>query len=117
MAVSRTTAFTDDTEVTATGSAGRLLAVRIQSNPSQQNTIFLQIWDATNPNPGTTAPTMVLPIPATHASRRGGSKYHFAQGVLFATAITYLVTTTATGDTVPTSNDAIGAVTLYWEPI
>jgi len=62
---------------------------------------FLQIFDAiaADITLGTTTPTLSLPIPAGGSSTGGGMDNILVVPTHFSTAMTYAVTTTATGST------------------
>ncbi len=133
MAVKTITAWVDDTEQTVHGYAARLNAIEILPHPTQANEVYLQIWNATNPNPGTTAPNLVLRIP-TGDSQGGGAanlwttaptagssrkiKYVFSgAGFVFDTAITILATTTVSNETAPTTTSLPVQVKVFYTPL
>lgn len=95
-------------EVTAKASAGLLKWIHV-SNPNTTD-VFLQIFNASNPTPGSTTPTLSFCIPGgTGASNRGCYNQEFgAVGVTMSTAITYTITTTASGSTAPGSACTVG---------
>lgn len=96
------------TEVTGKASSGLLKWVHI-SNPNTTD-VFLQVFDASNPNVGTTTPTLSFCVPGgTGASNRGVYNQEFGPvGVTMSTAITYTITTTASGSTAPGSACTVG---------
>jgi hypothetical protein len=59
---------------------------------------YIQVWDVASGSitVGTTAPTYVIPIPATT-----GANVEFSSGIAHATAINIAATTTPTGSTAP----------------
>jgi hypothetical protein len=59
---------------------------------------YIQVWDVASGSitVGTTAPTYVIPIPATT-----GANVEFSVGIAHATAINIAATTTPTGSTAP----------------
>ena len=109
MPVSRTTSWTDDTEISASAAAARLKAVTVYKEVAG-SAGFIQFWNVANPDPGTTAPLFVLPVPAA----RGMFKFVFPAGYVFGTAITYMPTTTHDGETAMT--DAM-VVEVFYEPL
>lgn len=66
-------------------------------NPNS-SAVYIQVWDVASASVtvGTTAPTYVIPLPATAAAN-----VEFSNGINHATAITVAATTTATGSTAP----------------
>ena len=90
-------------EVTAKGSGGLLKWINV-TNPNTTD-VWLQIHDATNPTIGSATPLVAFVIPGgTGASNRAIYNQEFgAVGITFATAITYTITTTASGSTAPSS--------------
>jgi hypothetical protein len=66
-------------------------------NPNA-SVVYIQVWDVANASitVGTTAPTYVIPIPAT-----AGANLEISLGITHATAINVAATTTATGSTAP----------------
>jgi hypothetical protein len=116
--VSRATAFVDDTEIVASTVACRLKAVVVDVPAAAAAETYIQIWDNATPDPGTTAPNMVLPVPrvAVMGARRR-LKFLFAAGHVFGTALSWLPTTTVSGQTVPTGADVPLAVELHFEKL
>jgi len=94
----------DDTEQTVYAGACRLTAIEALLNVAQTES-FLQLWDNANPNPGTTAPRMVIPIPAiaTQGLMRKFKLIMPNGGLRFGTALTCLLTTTHDGETAATT--------------
>lgn len=95
------------TEVTVKASAGLVKYLHV-SNPNTTD-VYLHLWDASNPTPGTTDPTACYCVPGgTGASNRGIYDLVLPEpGLAFGTAITATVTTAANGSSAPGS-----AVTL-----
>jgi len=101
-----------------TGSA-RLKNIRVTQRTGAAARLFLQVFDAVAPTVGTTLPTLIIPVPAGNtqsdgevletrlSSNRGGA--------IFGTAISFAVTTTATGLTAPTAGQE-PEVSIDWEP-
>ena len=73
---------------------------------------FLQLFDAlaADVTLGTTTPNLSLLIPAGDSTFRGAMDKVFSPPLKFETAISYGVTTTATGSTGPTTALAMNAV-------
>jgi hypothetical protein len=112
MAVSSATAWTSDVEITASTGPCRLTAVEATVGAAAANTVYIQLWNNADPNPATTAADMVLPLPVAPTGDR--VKFVFpGGGIRFGTALTWLVTTTATGETAPTT-DAPQIVNVYY---
>lgn len=129
MSVFVNTTWADDTEQTVYAGACRVTAIEIQPHPQQVNTVYLQLWDATNPNPGTTAATMVIPVGSvatqgagTHSKSSGSAeggprtrKVIFpGGGYRFGTGCTILCTTTSVGETAATTTSLPGRVRVYY---
>lgn len=95
------------TEVTVKASAGLVKYLHV-SNPNTTD-VYLHLWDASNPTPGTTDPLVCYTVPGgTGASNRGVYDLVLPEpGITCATAITATVTTAANGSSAPAS-----AVTL-----
>lgn len=93
-------------EVTVKGSTGLLLGGSVSTNSTSD--IYLLVWDASNPTPGTTAPTASFVIPAGTGGTR--SAYDFwlpAPGLQCSTAITATLATASNGSTAPTGNQTV----------
>lgn len=116
--VSRETAWTDTTDIIASATPVRLKAVVVDVPAASSALGFVQLFDSADATPGTTAPFIVLPIPrvATMGSRRR-LKYVFAGGVVCGTGLTWLVTTTHDGATVPTGADVPLAIEVHYEKL
>ena len=114
MAVSRTTSFSDTTEVAATTAAAYPKGVFVSITRSATAAdVFVQLWDVANPTPGTTSPDASCYIPS--ASITGGKfTYRFPlPRTYWANGITYFASTTVGGATAST---IIDAVQVYYEP-
>lgn len=73
------------------------------SNPNTTD-VYLTFWDASNPTPGTTAPTACYCIPAgLGASNRGWRDEAFTPPITFSTAMTVTVVSAANGSGTPTT--------------
>jgi hypothetical protein len=96
--VSSQTAFTN-TVVSIKASAGQFGGYMF-NNPNS-GTIYLQIFNVASGSvtPGTTTPTYVIPLPAG-----ASANVEFANGIAHSTAISAVATTTATGNTAPTTS-------------
>lgn len=72
---------------------------------------FLQLFDAlaADVTVGTTTPVLSLFIPAGDATFRGAMDKFFDPPIQFAAAISFAVTTTATGSTGPTTAVVVNA--------
>lgn len=94
--------------------------VRVEQRKITAPRLFLQIFNVLNPTVGTTAPEMVIPIPAGQANmdlavldvplaaKRGGLE--------LGTGFAYAVTTTHDGSTNPTAGDE-PVVIVDYEPL
>lgn len=115
--VSRTTAFSNDTEILAHTGACRLKAVIIDITDAGDAENYVQLWDSVTADPGTTAPRVVLPVPFLVAGVFGTKrryKYVFPGGLPFGTGLSYLATTTHDGETAAPATD-IAAVEVHFE--
>ena len=56
MAVARFTAFSDTTEQTVLATPCKVTSVVVKANKAQSGAAYIQLFDATNPTPGTTKP-------------------------------------------------------------
>ena len=102
--VTFTSAWTDTTEQTAYAGPCRLKSVEVIPYDTQVNTVFVQLFDATNPTPGTTEPTMVMPVGSLASQGRKKRKFLFpGGGFRFATALTLFCSTTSIGATAATT--------------
>ena len=74
--------------------------------------VFLQLFDgaAASVTLGTTAPTMSLLVPPGDGNASGGRAEVLNHPPYFNKAISYAVTTTATGSTAPTTACGVGFV-------
>lgn len=89
-------------EVTIKGSAGNLYDLHV-SNPNTTD-VFLLLWDASNPTPGTTAPTASFCVPGgSGSSNRGVYDLVLDHPMSFYTALTATIVTAANGSTAPGS--------------
>ena len=122
MQVSRTTGWTDDTEVLVSSVATRLHRIEAFPGVGGSNAAFVQIWNNANPNPGTTVADVVIRIPpsGTVAGAMDLTPVTVdfgSSGLLFNTALSYLVTTTGANETVPTGVNAPTKVELHFTPL
>jgi hypothetical protein len=108
MAVSRTTTFSDTTEILARNGLSRLSAIR--AYPGASANYWVQVWNAANPTPGTTPPDIQFPV---YTTRREPMLVIFDKIVL--DAVSYFASTAASGGTA-TTNTGI-AVEVYYEPL
>lgn len=110
------TVNTFDSSVTATAEAGPTSGCYLDffevQNPNTSQ-VFLQLFDAAlaSVTLGTTAPTLSLLIPAGNAGEYGARSEVMYRPPNFRTALTYAITTTATGSTAPTSACQLNLVT------
>ena len=73
---------------------------------------FIQLFDLATSDVtlGSTTPTMSFLIPAGDASKRGAMDKFWPGGVIFNTALTYAITTTAGGASGPSTDLVLNAV-------
>jgi hypothetical protein len=81
---------------TVKGSAGKLWGWQVY-NPNS-TIVYLQVFDATSPTPGTSTPVLSLFVPIL-----GGIDAYLDSPISFSNAIKVTVTTTPTGGTAPAS--------------
>ena len=105
----------DDTEQTVCAAACRLTAIEVLLNVAQ-TACYLQLWDSADPDPGTTAPLMVIPVPtvAIQGLMRKFKVIFPNGGYRFGTALTMLATTTATGETAVTTTAIPQRVDIFY---
>lgn len=103
--ISSQTALTN-TVIAAKASAGQV-GGHMFYNPNS-SVSYIQAFNVASGSVtlGTTAPTLVIPIPAAAAAN-----VEWANGIAFGTAISFAATTTATGNTAPTT--ALTGFLLY----
>lgn len=91
------TASLSSTALTIKGSAGTFGGYYFY-NPNA-TVIYVQVFNATAPTVGTTAPTLIYGIPAT-----AGANVEIGNGVAMSTAMTWAATMGPTNSSAPTSN-------------
>lgn len=91
------TASLSSTALTIKGSAGTFGGYYFY-NPNS-TVIYVQVFNATAPTVGTTAPTLIYGVPAT-----AGANVEIANGVAMSTAMTWAATMGPTNSSAPTSN-------------
>lgn len=121
MAIFRTSTYDDDTEQTVFATACFVKAIIITPAKTDATNHFLQLWNLTNPDPGTDAPDAVIPIRGTGATALSSIEKPIKvifpnRGLHFDTACTMLVTTTSTGQTAPAAGDD-PVVEIHYAPI
>ena len=111
--------WTNTTEQTASSGACRLHAIEIEPNSGQSAAAYVQLWDASGPTPGTTAPDYAIMIPTnTNRGLTRKIKAIFPNGGLeFATAITLFVATAAGGGTAVATTVIPQEIKLYFTPM
>lgn len=113
MAVSRTTAWIDNTGIVDYAAGARVKSVRVQLNPDATGTAYLQLYNGTTFTPGSDAPTAVLPLLAPAGNRT--QSFPFPGGLNFATGICSFVATTHDGGTAATTDVPL-AVDVHYAP-
>jgi len=100
----------DNTAQAMKAGAGFLYSLEV-SNPNSADA-YLQLFDAATGSVtvGSTTPALSLLVPAGNGTQDGGMDKFWSGGVIFNTAITYACTTTATGNTDPTTGLVVNAV-------
>ena len=103
-----------DASITATVEAMRTAEGRlhfIQVNNPNTVQVFLQIFDVASGSVtlNSTVPNLSLLIPAGDGTEDGGFTESWPDGIQFDTAISYAITTTATGSTAASSTCAMNA--------
>lgn len=119
MARSRTAAQNATATAVRTGRT-HLRNVRVRQRTTDAPRLFLQIFNAASPTVGTTAPEIVLPVPAGSANMDSQGYDYPMQGprggVELGTALAYAVTTTHDGNTAPDAGDE-PEVIIDYEPL
>jgi hypothetical protein len=85
----------DETVTEVKAAPGSLMSVEA-SNPNDYE-VFIQLFDATTPIAGTTAPVQSLMVPAGNAMSRGGIDTSFSVPMAFSNSIKFAITTTPFG--------------------
>lgn len=114
MAVSVASSWSDTTDIIASASGVRVKSVKIRSNRAATGKSFVQLFDSANATPGTDAPDFVigLPVPGTSGYK---PEYNIHINMVFATGLTWIVTTTHDGGTAATT-DAPALVEVHYAP-
>ena len=84
-------AWSDTTEQTVASAAVRLHKIEIFPNQAQSAIAYLDLWDASNPTPGTTTPTLRIPVPSATTNGMVRKISVDLHGVRFGTACTAFV--------------------------
>jgi len=113
MAVSRTTAWADNTGIVDKAANVRLKAIRVTINPAATATSYLQVYNGTTFTPGSDTPTLVLPLLAPQANRT--VSFPFPHGLRFGTGLCSFVSTTYNGGTAATTHAPL-AVDVHYTP-
>ena len=114
MAVSSASSWSDTTDLIASATPVRLKSVKIRSNRDATGKAFVQLWDSADATPGTTAPDLVigLPVPGTSGYK---PEYNIHYNMVFATGLTWFVSTTHDGGTAATTNAPL-LVDVHYAP-
>ena len=131
MAVAEFTSYTTNTEQTVYAAACSIKSIEIMPHPQQVNTVFLQLFNAVNPDLGSADPAdMVIPIPSAARQGRGtvakmgnvayGGKQRqkiiFPNGGLqYDTACTLTCSTTSTAYTAATTTSLPSMVRVNYQ--
>jgi len=95
----------DETDQEVKASAGTIYA--IQAFNTTAAPLFLQLFDASSPTVGTTAPTNQWVVPANADSDGAGFTFNVPQGIAYSTAIRAACTTDSEGSGAPGVGDCI----------
>jgi len=96
-----------------------LRSVKVLQKTVDAPVLYLQLFNAASPTVGTTAPTMVLPIPAGLAASFATATYKFSAnlgGINFGTGLAIAVTTAHDTADAPDAGDEPD-VTIEYHPI
>lgn len=103
---------TDAQNATATqvrSGATLLKGFKVEQRTTDAPRLFLQVYNTNSPTVGTTAPEVVVPVPAGSANfdsaRLGGQLQGNGGGLYLSTGLAYAVTTTHDGLTAPDAGD------------
>lgn len=105
MPSNRQTTWADTTEVLAYTGKCRVKSVQVFRKPTATAVCYIQLWNATNPTPGVTAPNDVIEVPYDTADREGCVLKVNFHGKFYGTGLSWFCSTAATGGTAPTSGD------------
>ncbi|MCA9455857.1 MAG: hypothetical protein KC587_04295 [Nitrospira sp.] len=109
----------DETGVLVYTGESVLRSIKILQKTEDAPLLYLQIFDHASPTVGTTAPSMVLPVPAGLSGRMVPFRYDLTGpqgGLKLGTALTIAVTTSHDGATGPDAGDEPDIV-LDYQPL
>jgi len=86
-------AWANTTEQTVASAAVRLHKIEIFPNQEQSAIAYLDLWDVANPTPGTTTPTLRIPIQSVTTNGYVRKITVDCHGIRFGTAVTAFVST------------------------
>lgn len=116
MAVFTAAAFADTTEQTVHSGPCSVKAIIIHKNHSQSAAAFIQLWDAANPTPGTTAPPWSFKVDTLTNTGQLVTKIIFPNGgIKFNTACTIFCSTAASGGTASTTTTLPDIIEVVYE--
>lgn len=115
MAVARFTTFTDTTEQTVYAHPCSVKAIIALPNKAQSGRAYIQLFDATNPTPGTDAPGLQVWVDTLALSGKTLHKFIFPGAVKFGTGCTIFCSTAAGGATASTTTTKPDWIEVVWE--
>ena len=117
MSITRTPAA-NATAVVVRAGITEVKRIRVKQFNSAAPRLFLQLFNTNAPTVGTTAPELVLRIPAGDSKKDSARAQYQINGndMNFATGLSYAVTTTHDGNTAPTAGHE-PEVIVDWEPL
>jgi hypothetical protein len=113
------TNLVDEAPVVLRSGRALIASIKITQFVFDAPALFLQVFNTNAPTVGTTAPVMVLPVPAGTTQWPEWRKFVFAGklgGLQFATGLSLAVTTTHDGSTGPDAGDD-PQVIVDWEAV
>ena len=115
MSVSSASAWADTTDIIASATPVRLKSVKIRRNPDSVADSYVQLFNSADATPGSTLPNDVIYVPAANiAGRKVEDNVNYG-GKVYATGLTWFVSTTATGATAVTTSGPI-LVEVHYTP-
>lgn len=117
--MSLSTNLVDEAPVVLRNGRALVASIKVTQFVFDAPALYLQVFNTNAPTVGTTAPVMVIPVPAGSTQWPEWTKIDFAGkrgGMHFATGLSVAVTTTHDGSTGPDAGDD-PQVIIDWEPV
>lgn len=117
MAVTRATAWVNNTISANVNGPVRLKAIEIQGNPTQGADAWLQIYNNNGPTLGVTAPDLVIPIFQPNTDDGKIRQKVILGGLRLPTAFSWFVSSAANGSSnAPSAANSPLSVQIFYDP-